>query len=327
MQTVVYSCPFVPAEWIAAHGLRPRRIMPRSVGGTWLVDVTGGMCAYAQAFIQEAVSDTQASAVVVTTACDQMRRGSELIARQRNMPLFLMNVPSTWTTVAAQELYRNELERLGRFMCSLGGEHPSKDRLAAVMMDYDSRRSAVREARRYLCPRHYSETIAAFHRDGVNAPTTASTGKSVAGVPLAVVGGPLVQKDFWLFEVVEQAGGRVVLDATETGERSMPPPFDHQAVQNDPFMELTCAYFAGIPDAFRRPNSGFYKWLKQELQDRGVRGIIFRRHVWCDTWHAELRRLEEWADMPVIDIDGSNDDEGTRNRLTTRVQALLEVLV
>jgi len=300
--------------------------MPRSTGGASSVDATVGVCAYVRAFIREVVSDPQVSAVVMTTVCDQMRRGAELITRERDLPLFLMNVPSTWTTAAAQELYRDELERLGRFMCSLDGEHPSKDRLAAVMMDYDSKRSAVRAARRYLSPQHYSEAIAAFHRDGVQASAAASRGESVMGVPLAVVGGPLLQKDFWLFEVVEQAGGRIVLDATETGERTMPPPFDHQAVRNDPLMELTFAYFAGIPDAFRRPNSGFYGWLKGELWDRGVRGILFRRHVWCDTWHAELRHLEEWAGMPVAELDGDDDDDGIPSRLTTRVQALLEVL-
>ena len=58
MRTIAYSCPFVPPEWIAAHGLRPRRIMPRSAGGASFVEVSGGRCAYAQAFIQEVVTDS-----------------------------------------------------------------------------------------------------------------------------------------------------------------------------------------------------------------------------------------------------------------------------
>lgn len=324
MRTIVYSSPFVPAEWIAAHGLRPRRIMPRSTGGASPVAV--GVCAYARAFMREVLSDPLISAVVVTTTCDQMRRGAELIAREHAVPVFLMNVPSTWTTATARTLYSDELERLGRFMCSLGGRQPSKDQLAAVMMDYDCKRSAVRAANGYLNPRHHSEVIAAFHRDGAPAPKAGYSGSSAGTVPLAVVGGPLVQDDFWLFEAVEQAGGCVVLDASETGERTMPMPFDRRAVMDDPLMELARAYFLGIPDAFRRPNSSIYKWLKRELRVRGVRGILFRRYVWCDIWHAELRRLEEWAGIPVADLDGDDDDEGTRNRLTTRVQALLEVL-
>ena len=32
MKTIAYSSPFVPAEWIAAHGLRPQRLRLRPRG-------------------------------------------------------------------------------------------------------------------------------------------------------------------------------------------------------------------------------------------------------------------------------------------------------
>ena len=63
-------------EWIAAHGLRPSRILPKS-GGTAGSIFRAEMCSYAQGFVAEA-PDAPGCAVVMTTTCDQMRRASEL---------------------------------------------------------------------------------------------------------------------------------------------------------------------------------------------------------------------------------------------------------
>ena len=147
------------------------------------------------------------------------------------------------------------------------------------------------------------------------------------GVPVALVGGPMVTDDFALFDLVESCGASVVLDATESGERTWPAPLDRRRVRDDPLGVLADAYFGHIPDAFRRPNQGFYEWLERELAERDVRGIICRRYVWCDVWHGELGRLKEWAPVPVLDIDVDDDMAATRTRTTTRVQAFLEVLV
>ena len=135
-----------------------------------------------------------------------------------------------------------------------------------------------------------------------------------------------MRQDFELFDMVEQSGGRIVLDATETGERGMCAPFDRRKLENEPLMELVNAYFGSIPDASRRPNSELYTWLKRELSGRGGRGIIFRRYVWCDMWHAELRRLKDWIDVPVLDIDTAGDNETDRHRTENRIRAFLEML-
>ena len=73
------------------------------------------------------------------------------------------------------------------------------------------------------------------------------------GIPLAILGGPLLETDCEFFDLVERAGGRIVLDATEHGQRTLPRPFDPARVAAEPLEELADAYFDGIPDAFRRP--------------------------------------------------------------------------
>lgn len=324
MKTVTYSCPFVPAEWIAAHGMRPSRIMPRTSRHTHLFGAAEGVCPYAAGFANEVSSDAGGDAAVFTTACDQMRRASELVDRVRPGQVFLMNVPSTWQTPAAQKLYMSELERLGRFLVQHGGSAPSHEKLAEVVRQYDATRSQLRSARGRLSPRQYAESIADFHRTGTFENRSCEADAPSSGIPLALVGGPLLLDHLDVFDLIERAGGYVSLNATTSGERTMPAAFDRRALRDDPFPALAEAYFGGITDAFRRPNSELYSWLKREIALVGARGIIFWRYVWCDIWHAEAQRMKEWADLPLLVIDG--DDGDVDGRTISRIQAFMEVI-
>lgn len=328
MKTIIYTCPYVPAEWIAAHGLRPSRIILSAVSSAGRITRAEGVCPYVRAFIDEATTEKRACGVVITTVCDQMRRAFDILVRKCNLPVFLMNVPNTWQSVAAQKLYLDELKRLGRFLIQLAGKSFSQDKLSQVMLEYDTVRACILAARGHLTSREYSEAIVQFSRDGPGESPRNVTGSepSIAGVPLAIVGGPLMKQSFDIFDIVEQSGGRIVLDATETGERGMCAPFDRRRLRDDPLMELANAYFGGIQDASRRPNNELYKWLDHELVSRGVRGIIFYRYIWCDMWHGELWRLKDWTDLPVLDIDIGGDNETYQHRTPNRIRAFLEML-
>ncbi|MBA7632174.1 hypothetical protein ES703_39717 [subsurface metagenome] len=328
MKTIIYTCPYIPAEWIAAHGLLPSRVIPDAAEARGPLGRVEGLCPYVQGFINEVITNKQADGVVMTTVCDQMRRAFDILVRRCDVPAFLMNVPNTWQSLGVQKLYIDELKRLGRFLIGLGGKSPSTETLAKIMLKYDTARTSILAAGGYLPARQYAETIAAFGRDGPSETpnNTTSPEPLIEGVPLAIVGGPLMRRDFDIFDIAEQAGGRIVLDAAETGERGMCAPFDRRRLRDGPLMELANAYFGGIQDASRRPNSELYKWLKRKLIDRGVRGIIFHRYLWCDMWHAELQRLKDWTDLPVLDIDTTGDNETRRHRTENRIRAFLETL-
>ncbi len=295
-KTIAYTCPYVPGEWIAAHGLRPRRLIPLPVEGASTVPRMEGLCPYARAFVNDVAASKDVDGVVVTTMCDQMRRVFDLLVRRVEVPAFLLNVPSTWQTVAAQRLYPDELRRLGRFLVRLGGHEPDKNELVRAML------SPARE-------------------DGVHGTPCAG-----AGVPLAIVGGPLMQRDRVLLKVIEDCGGRIVLDATETGQRGVRRPFDRRRLIEDPLMELAETYFR-IPDAARRPNSELYQWLQEQLGRAGARGIILHHYVWCDKWHAEFSRLKEWIKLPVLRLDSEGEGEIEAVRVRNRVRAFLETFV
>lgn len=343
MNPILSTSPFVPPEWIAAHGLRPSWSRPGPAVGSPLREVRRGVCPYVGAWVDAARSGVAATALVAATTCDQMRYAAAMLDRDAGVPVFLMNVPSTWQTPVARQLYREELERLGRFLVRVGGTAPPPGELVRVMLRYDDARSAVRAVRDRLPALRFAEAVVRLREDGEPALARAGDGPSFRGantggppsgppsgragrVALALIGGPLSEGDFALFDLIDQAGARVVLDATESGERTLPAPFDRDLLRNDPLEALVRAYFDTIPDAFRRPNHGLYEWLGRELDGRGVRGIVLRRYLWCDIWHAELHRLKHWSPVPVLDLQVSDHDDRAMTRLLGRLEAFLETL-
>ena len=84
--------------------------------------------------------------------------------------------------------------------------------------------------------------------------------------------------------------------------------------------------FGAIPDVFRRPNDPLYTWLGREMTARHVRGILLRRYVWCDLWHAELHRLQTWSPVPLVEIDVADDELSVTSRTEGRIEALVEML-
>ena len=325
MKTILHTCPFVPAEWIAAHGLSPMRITPEASAVPRL-GLTAGVCPFAGAFMGAACA-IAADGIIVTTVCDQMRRAAELIERDSRVPVFLMNVPATWQTPAAAGLYRRELERLAKYLVALGGRAPSHEELADTMLQYDRMRVDLRAAAGRLSPRRYCEAIAEFHRSGKLPDDGGAAAPGRAGTPLAIAGGPMRREDFGIFDLLEQVGGRIVLDATASGEMTMPGPFDRRCVRDDPVGELVDAWFGCIPHAMRRPNSQFYEYLRRELPARGALGVLYRYYTWCDTWHAEAKRLADWCPVPVLALAvGDPGAPGLDPSAATRIQAFVEML-
>lgn len=297
VKAVLYTSPLVPSEWIAAHGFVPRRFLPRAALERTTTVSRMGVCPYARALANEPAGGKRAAGVVVATTCDQMRRVAELIQRDQGSPVFLMNVPCTWQTAAARRLYREELRRLGRFLERLGGTPPSKERLLGVM----GRQERFRSRRRRIVP-------------------------PVKGVAIMLLGGPRFEHHRAIFDLIRSCGGRVVVDGTETGERTWPAPFDLPRARRDPVAELARTYFGTIPDVFRRPDLQLHRWIKRMIKERQVRGIIGVRHVWCDLWHAEMQRIKEWVRVPLLNLELDADVRIDGGRTVARVQAFMEML-
>jgi benzoyl-CoA reductase/2-hydroxyglutaryl-CoA dehydratase subunit BcrC/BadD/HgdB len=369
MNAVAYCHPFVPPEWIAAHGLRPYWL-PCRAGDEPAVWVQRGACPVAAGRIDDFRDELPAEAVVLTTTCDQIRYAAALLQHQGRLPVFLLDVPRTWQSRAMRTFYGEEIGRLGRFLVGLGGTAPQDDALVETMLQYDRARALLRQRRGEMSAggfaraidevrgdlRTWCETTSVgwtsesvwlqgtdsevhlTNREAISHQVLAPVGQ-VANLPkpsqignlpqelrLALVGGPISPGDYELLTVVEDAGGRFVLDATESGERTLPAPVDIDRLQADPREELVRIYFDCIPEVFQRPNDRLFTWLRAEVAQRCVRGILVRRHVWCDHWHGEMARLREELAVPILEWDGAGNDPRAQASAVGRMEAFLEML-
>jgi benzoyl-CoA reductase/2-hydroxyglutaryl-CoA dehydratase subunit BcrC/BadD/HgdB len=301
-RVVAYSSPFIPPEWIAAHGLTPSRRMPAGEPGPDPVPPGAGTCPFLRAFVNEACADASVQALVFAATCDPMRRAPDFLPARFARRAWIMHVPSTWQTAGARELYRQELRLLGQFMESIGGKSPSDARLIEVMRRYDRQRTDLLALRKTLPGKRFAELLTGFLAGYPMPPPAASRAHTDRGIPLALLGGPMTQASGSLFDLIDRLGGRVVLDATESGERSLPARFQPSRLAADPKNELARAYFESIPDIFQRPNSRLFAWLKTLLHHRRARGVILVRHLWCDKWSAEVARFRDHLAVPLLDL-------------------------
>jgi len=319
---VYCTSPWIPVEWVCAHGHEPC--------GVWaavdeLPSATAeGVCPFARALVELASKNHQA-AFVFTTACDQSRRAADAVLLQSHTPVFLFNLPATWQTPAAHRLYRAELARLGRFLERLGGFSPSYLELMLVIRRYSEQRAMLLDLIQHSPARQAAEAVMQyFWPDHAKKP--ASAGKVTAhGVPVALIGGPLLPSQWGIFDVIESAGGRVVLNATEPGERCLVPQLTLSTDNSDLQAVLADHYLDHCVDVFQRPNTRLYDWLAVRIAQRGVRAILLWVNLHCDLWRAEAQTLRNRFGLPVVMLE-AHDIPANLNRVTTRLAALIETV-
>jgi hypothetical protein len=348
---VFITSPWVPAEWIKAHGLEPRGVWYAENFGCRAQPLGAGVCAFANAAVRLAEERADV-AVVFTTHCDQLRRGFDAVTGRSFPRTFLFNLPATWQTPAASRIFSGEMERLGRFLLQLGGRAPSSEELMRIVAHYAAGRKMLLDCGQDCPAQQYAEAVARFHWDGAaTAPPrgadamahAAATGCPRSAAALALVGGPLLREHWIVFETIANAGGCVVLNATEAGERSLweasrgPAANPHSAAEaggggkqpaehaGRAMQALAREYLEHCVDVFQRPNSRLYDWLRGRLTARRVQGILLWHHVGCDLWRAETQSMREAFGLPVLTLEATESPSALL-REQGRVEAFVEAL-
>jgi benzoyl-CoA reductase/2-hydroxyglutaryl-CoA dehydratase subunit BcrC/BadD/HgdB len=320
VKKICYTSPFIPPEWIEACGFHPVRIVPDTPENTSVIPPMEGTCGFMQNFFN--TMNTDCSAVIVTTSCDQMRRGFDIAQQDSPIPLFLLNTPTVVTSSSSLTRYEEELIRLRKFCEDLGGSF-SRSRLKRRSAHHSRCRRILQALIPHMSYRKYRTLLQRYMHTGELSDTSFETTAPPAAHPIAVVGGPLPQGFLGLTDILENYGCRIVCDATESGPRCFPAPIDRQLLLSKPERALAQSFCTGIKTAALRPNTGLYTWL-DEAGIHSMKGIVFFRWIWCDLWHAEVHRMDRWADCPVTEIDLHNNNSTERNK--TRITAFAESL-
>jgi len=321
---VVCGSPYVPVEWIRAHGLEPRRLDHQGNESRKPIDGEVGICPYMRTFVNSAVSDPDVLAVILPTTCDQMRRGADLATLRAETPVFLMNIPTVCKTESAHKLYLSELKRLGRFLVSLGGTEPDHEKLLLVMQDFNQRRQDLISGEMVLTGKEFDRIIDDSYRSDKEDEDELPYLDCEDKAPVALIGAHLLPRDFELFDMITDAGGVVALNGTDSGERVVPGFFNGRKLQDDPTQAFSSAYLDTIPDIFQRPNDQLFQWLQRMVESREICGVILVRYTWCDHWHAEASRLRECCAVPFLDLELNGEAVGESAK--GRLQAFMEML-
>lgn len=276
-------------ELIAACGCVPRRL-------TGAVEVrrlsqTEGMCPFTEAWLGGLLEKarTEHFAAVFATSCDQMRRAFDLYCYHSAQPAFLLNVPAT-TTQHGLDYYRQELERLLRFLCDFGGMPFDKDRLKTLMTAPLPDRS----------PANYALDIA------------------IAGESVSVA----IHEE--LNTILNSVNAGIALDVTEEKLVDVFLKRNHTPMQRDPLAELASRIFQ-LPAVWRRPNHTFYQALTEKVEQQPVDGLIVFRYVFCDLWHSAIFELKKRLPIPILQLD-LDDTNVLSASAISRVQAFAEML-
>lgn len=318
---VFLTSPWIPAEWIRAHGLQARGIWAEARLAQNALPLSAGVCAFAEMLVRFADAHSD-EVVIFSTTCDQLRRGFDVTTHHRTSRAFLFNVPATQTP-AAKNLYRSELKRLGNFLVGLGGCTPTGERLRDEMLLAGRTRRHLLKSLPTCPPRQFAEAVARFDLNGPSTPGQLNSTEEE--VPVALVGGPLSAPHWPLLDAIAAAGGRVALNATDTGERALSPVFNLSDAAQNPFDSLVSGYFENIVDVFHRPNSRLYSWLGPRLSSRNVRGIVLWHFTGCDLWRAEAETLREAFGLPVLPLE-AGEAPGVSQRDFNRIEAFMETL-
>jgi benzoyl-CoA reductase/2-hydroxyglutaryl-CoA dehydratase subunit BcrC/BadD/HgdB len=325
---VLVASPWVPAEWIKAHGLEPRGAWLALDQATDTLPLSAGVCAFAESLRRLAEGQPN-RAVIFPTHCDQLRRSFDGAVDSPPDRVFQFNLPAVWQSATAIRVFKAELERLQRFLIQWGGRAPSPETLRDLIEQYRKARGILLDAAPLHSPRRMVEAVARFHWDGSVAlprETRRDHGPgSPRPVPLALVGGPLPRSQWTLLEQLERAGGSVVLNATEAGERSLWRHEPRATANEDLLEELARDYADHCVDVFQRPNTRLYCWLAERIAARRARGVILWTFVGCDLWRAEVQSMREAFDLPVLLLDADETAAGTA-RNAGRIEAFIESL-
>jgi len=201
---VFLTSPWIPAEWIRAHGLTPRGLWSARDfrPGGW--PIAAGVCALAETAVRQAEARPDA-AMIFSTSCDQLRRDFDIAVLHGLPRAFLFNLPATGQSAVAEPMFRSELERLGRFLLTLGGRKPTPEALRQAMRQAGATRECLLEAAPASSPRGLAEAVARFHWDGTFLPTPPAP-PIKQQIPLALAGGPLLAAHWKWLDEIEAAG-------------------------------------------------------------------------------------------------------------------------
>ena len=285
--------------------------------------------------------------VIGETTCDGKKKAYELFGDLA--PVYVMELPQM-KRPADKELWRGEIDKLVSKLEEVTGRTLTAEALSHAIKEVNDKRRALQRlnAARKASPVPISGKDAllavqvAFYddvprftqmvnkiADELEARIAAHTGAIPADAPrVLVTGSPMSIPNWKLHDVIEKAGGAVVMEELCTGSRYYEKLVDETSSDINGMLDAVSEKYLDINCACFTPNPGRMEDVVRLAQEYGAKGIVHYALQFCAPYQIEatsVERAAEKAGIPVlrIDTDYSMEDIG---QLSTRVEAFLEMI-
>lgn len=337
---------YVPEELFHAAGFTPVFLFHTTENrGRARAHLPGFTCWIARSALDQALAgdlDGLAGLAIAQT-CDTMQGLTDVWRRiVEHTPFFHFGMPLRLESPSARAYLLAELRSLHARLEAHVGHPISWESLHESIVLYNRTRAVVRRlyphATEFAPSDLYDLVRAAFQmpkeaynqeaegrmQGARNKIQASSSLPSRLSAPLLVVVGPALG-DPALFDVIGQAGARVVGDLLDLGERYFAVD---AAEDGDPLEALADQLLALTPTPTKYdPQHRRANRLLALVRERGAHGVIFARQKFCEPHgfdHVQLARALDRASVPHLTVE--LEQASQIGRLSTRIEAFLEMV-
>jgi benzoyl-CoA reductase subunit C len=330
---------YVPEELFHAAGLTPAFIFHTpDEHGHARTNLPGFTCWIAGSALDQALAGKLdgLAGVALAQTCDTMQGLTDLWQRNvPHIPLLHFGMPLRLDGSSARSYLLAELRSLRERTQALTSRPVTDDALQKSIALYNCTRVLVRRlytrAADFAPPDLYGLVRAAFqtpkelyNQEAESRIQDVANLLPRSSAPLLLLVGPALA-DPILFDVLAQAGTRVVGDLLDLGERYFAVDI---ATDGDPLEALADRLLALTPTPTKHhPQRSRAAHLLSMVQERGAHGVIFARQKFCEPHgfdYVQLAHALDQADVPHLLVELEQASQAAQ--LRTRVEAFVEML-
>ena len=345
---------YVPEEIIYASGAVPLCIADggdSSLVEASLSEIPRRFCSFVRAQIGAITQKSNPyfeliDLLVAPIGCQHLKKMAEIIEFRGYMDMVKLGVPRSYESKFSLDYYTKQLEKLKDRLQQLTGNEITDEKLQEAIKLNNSKRNLLREisllrtkdpapirsldfiklnhASYYADPSFMVEILQNILQDLKEQQPAPQKEKKPR---ILLVGPNLVYGDYKVPELIEEAGGEIVVEEISEGIMSY---WQTISEQEAPIKSLAKGYlWDRVPCAFMVHSAKSRLDFAQKLiKDFNVSGVVWYEVLSCETYDAEAyyfsKNLEK-QNIPqlTLESDYGNSDVG---QLKTRIDAFMELL-
>lgn len=328
-----------------AHGGSPR---PAEAGLSMVPNI---ICPFARTQIGERLLKdnpyySMIDMLVAPITCQHLRKVTEIWEWQGDLEIFKLGIPHQYDGDFELKYYADRLRALRDRLQAFTGNEITDEKIKESINLYNRMRALLRQigsmrrtphpplgaldfvrlhhASFYADPGFMVDVLDSVYQELSGKPLV----KPVEAAPRLMLLGPnLGYGDYKILELVQEAGGEIVIEEICEGMRYC---WDDIESRDDPFQSLARGYLADrLPCAFMRGSAKKrFDFVLGLAKDFHVSGVLWYQMLNCETYDSESyffsRRMGEQG-MPMLLLE-SGYGTADAGQLKTRIETFVEML-